>query len=424
MAIFLGSLNRSASRAAVQPPADDPVVDEPVTDQDWDTPPDGYTTVFFDDFSQPVSGTVNGFESWEGIDRSKWEVTDSKSKQPDGTGINDTDRWKIRSHNAIVPAGGLCHLYGGRIVENSPGPNRIRNSELCFGVIGARTQAWKPSSSAPSILRFRQRWIQRKHYELAPWTFGSWKTITVGGVQYQIGWEHDLETKGSEYDPVNRTFVPHFNNHIWHRQANDFSTMRSQQCPMKVTVPLPTDPDAEITIEVRWRLGPNFWDAEQTYMEWFTDEIVDGVSTGNMIRRYHWSPQHLLWISRFKDVRNGTEPTPTAIPGYLAAVAPSNNFFPRNPLPNTSPYAALGSPMFKPLMSAQDSSWTFFDVCREAWNDAPGGAQWWNGFMGSGYFLGDSGDAFVSDYDDHYSHQDDARAFACPLRGMAIFHPS
>ena len=423
MAIFLGSLNRPALRAAVQPPADDPVVDDPVTGQDWASPPEGYNTAFSGDFSQPVTGIVNGSQSWQGIDRSKWEVPDSKSGNPDGTSIQDTDRWKIRSTNAVVPEEGLLYLYGGRLPENVPGPNAIQNTEFGFSTVAARSNSLYPSRSAPTILRFRQRWEQRKHYTAASWASGFWGTINVGGQTYNVGWEHDIETQGTEYDHANRTFKPHFNNHLWCKVPGGL--MSSQMSPMTVEAPLPDDPLAEITLEMRWRRGPDFWDPTQTYVEWYTPEIINGEDTGNMVRRYHWSPRHLLEGGRNKFFLNGSEPAPQPLPGYLAAVAPWKLWKANNTMKGTAPWSSMSDKLIKPLMAAHDPNYTFFDLCDAAWdkNTVVGGAQWWNGFTGPGFFLNDPGPAYVSDYTDHYSYVNQAKLFAAPIRGMAIFHP-
>jgi len=240
------------------------------------------------------------------------------------------------------------------------------------------------------------------------------------------GWEFDLETQGSEYNAGARTFKPHFNTHIWNRPKGNAGAMRSQQSPLKKDIQLPSNPRDPITIDLRWRRGSDFWDPYQTHVEWWVEEVVGGVATGNMVRQYHWSPRHFLEAVR----NNGNWPKPSdappadPLPPELANVAPSNIWAPKNSLKNQSPYNSLGHLLFQPYVAAYDPSYTWWDVAKDSWVDrAAGGLIWWNGFAKEWFFLADSGTLNVSDYDDHHSHIDDEKCFSSVWWGAAVFDP-
>ena len=421
MAIFLGSLNRSALRAAAQPPADDLVVDETFTDQDWATPPDGYTTVFYDDFSSPVTGNIGGYESWQGIDRSKWRIP-SVDGEPDPSSRNP-EKDPFYGSNAMIKSGGGFYTYGGRRPTLAPGDNTIDDDERAKVSVSSRPLIFKPGFSGPRIIRIRTEWEQARAYHYMPWSFSSWAEVTVGGVTFQHGWEHDLENRGSDYDANARTFRPHFNNHIWQRRKDTWQSMGSQQNPLKKDVQLPSNPRDPITIDIRWRRGSDFWDPYQTYVEWWVEEVVGGVATGNMVRQYHWSPRHFL-----ESVRNWPTPSdaPPAdpLPPELANVAPSNVWAPKNSLQDQSPYDTLGNWLYQPYAAAHDPSYTWWDVVKDSWSDeGAGGLIWSNGFQRENFFLSDDGTLFVSDYDDHHSHVDDEHCFSSVCWGVVVFDP-
>ena len=413
MAIFLGSLNRSALRAAAQPPADDPVVDEPVTDPDWGTPPAGYTSVFFDDFAAPVTGTVNGLQSWQGIDRSKWVVADARTGNPDGSGANPT-KWPFRSSLAQVPASGMLYMYGGRRPEASASDNTIEETERAQCAVSMRQQLVYPRAN-PVIVRTRQPWEQRKGYIYSPWFFGRRRTINANGKSHQIGWEIDIETQGGEYDPINRTFRSHFNFHQWQWQGNHW---KSQKNPLRVDIPLPDNPQADFTIELRWARGSDFLDPYQTYCEYW----IEDPSSGELIRRYHHSPRNFLEAHRgdgrvFPD---GPPVPKDPLPPELASVAGKPKI---NPNVHTqSPYNQYNK-MYVPWLY-YDAGWTWLDHMEKSWGpETPGHLIYWNGFARNAYFLADSGAFDVRDYSDHYSHIDDHKCFASPVRGVAVFEP-
>ena len=182
-----------------------------VQGQNWDDPPAGYTRVFHDDFSQPYTGGNN----WQGVDQSKWEIN-SVDGEPNQSGAN-ADKWPFYGTNVMVKNGGGLYSYGGRRPELCPGDNSIENDEVALSSFSTQENVVRPGSSGPRIIRIRTEWEQARGYIFAPWAFSSWVDVDAGGHTYRHGWEFDLETKGSEYDPVNRTFVAHFNNHTWVR---------------------------------------------------------------------------------------------------------------------------------------------------------------------------------------------------------------
>ena len=426
MAIFLGSLNRSALRAAAQPPADDPVVDEPVvdgpiTDRSWAIPPDGYRRVFFDDFSKP-SGTSN---SWQGINLDNWAMP-SVDGQPDPFGRASTSKHPFFGSNSIVKPDGGLYMYGGRRPDMAPGGNAISNDERGKTDFQSRERFFYPGYTKPRIIRIRTEWDQRKGYSYQPWGFSSWVDVTRGGITFEHGWEMDLENKGSEYDPIARTFEPHFNNHIWMRVKGGGDNGRSQMSPLSYDVELPSNPRAQINIDIRWQRGSDFWDPYQTYIEWWTDEIVNGESTGNMVRRYHWSPRHMLEAKRSSSnwVKPSDAPPSDPLPPELANVAPSNIWAPSNKRKNETPYDRLGNLLFQPYIAAYDPSYTWWDVCRDSWTEeAKGRLLWHSGFPKEWFFLADDGNFFVSDYSDHHSHVDDEKCFSTVCWGTAVFDP-
>jgi hypothetical protein len=415
MAILLGSLNRFASRVAAQVPPNggtddgEPDNDGPVTNEDWATPPAGYDRVFFDDFSQPYTGG----NSFQGIDQDKWQIRDRKSWL-----------WPMEKDNVIVkPSGGL-YTYGGRLPSKAPGNDTIEDDEKSTSAISTRSNIVRPASSGPRIVRIRTEWEQRRGYLFQPWAFSSWAEVTRNGRTYQHGWEFDCETKGSEYDANNRTFLAHFNNHTWARLKGE--KQRSQQSPRKVTIQLPDDPRAPITIDFRWRRGADFYDPYQTYAEWWVEEVSGGVAKGNMVRRYHWSPRHIL-----ENLRRRNHPIPDdappadPLPQELADVAPMDkNWFPTNEQKNQSPWDSLGDRLHQPPIAADDPSYTWPDVAKDSWTDEGAGSLiWWNGFAKDAYFLSDGSPLHVSDYDDHHSHVNDEKCFSSVIWGVAVFDP-
>jgi len=419
MAIFLGSLNRSALRAAAQDPVDDPVVEQPVSGATWATPPTGYTTAFLDDHSQP---TTEAF-SWQGVDRNKWYIA-SNDGNPDPNNRSNDDFPFYGSNVIVKPEGGL-YMYAGRRPPLAPGDDTISDNERSAASIKSKSLIVKPGFSGPRIVRIRGEWEQRLAYTKDFFSFSSWVEVTRNGVAFEHGFEHDIESRGSEYDPNARTFRPHFNNHLWQRPKAEWQAMGSQQSPLSYDVPLPSDPRGQVNFDLRWRRGSDFWDPFQTYLEWWTDEIVDGVSTGNMVRRYHWSPRHLL------EERRGSWPTPSdappadALPPELANVAPSTTYLPGNRLSGQSPYSSLDDPLKRPYIAAYDPDYTWWDVCRDSWSDEGAGSLTsTDGFARVGKFLADNQDPLlVSDYADHHSHIDDEKAFATVRWGVVVFDP-
>jgi hypothetical protein len=362
--------------------------------------------VFFDDFSQPYTGS----NSFQGVDQNKWAIGDRP-----GDGL-----WPFIKENVIVkPEGGL-YTYGGRKPSLSSGNNEISNSEKAVSEIRTNAKVVRPASSGPRICRILTEWEQRRGYIYAPWAFSGWVEKTANGKVYDHGWEFDLENQGSEYDPVNRTMVAHFNNHTWSRSETMWQ--RSQQSPMQVTIQLPSDPRSRIMIEFRWRRGSDFYDPYNTYAEWWVENVSGGVKTGEMVRRYHWSPRHILETFRGTATPVPSDAPPAdPLPPELASVAPSNNWIPvrldgnRNPLPGR---------LHRPNISEEIPSYTWLDVVKDSWSDEGAGSFiWWNGFANDGYFLSDPSPLFVSDYADHHSHVDDVKCFSTVCWGVAVFDP-
>lgn len=325
----------------------------------------------------------------------------------------------------MVKDGGGLYTYGGRRPKLEGG-NEISDDERAKTKIKTKELVVRPGYSASRIIRIRTEWEQARAYSFQPWAFSSWAEVTAGGVTFQHGWEHDLEDRGSEYNGNARTFEPHFNNHIWSRPKDKWSAMSSQQSPMAKDVKLPDNPRAKITIELRWRRGDDFWDPYQTYVEWWVEEVVNGEATGNMIRRYHWSPRHFLEMKRSDDRWVKPDDTPPAepLPPELAEVAPSNIWAGNNKLKDTPPYDKLGDKLFQPYIAAYDESYTWWDVVRDSWSDEGAGSLTWsNGFQRENFFLSDDGTLYVSDYDDHHSHVDDHYCFSSVIWGVAVFDP-
>ena len=378
--------------------------------QNWSDPPSGYSRVFYEDFSEPYTGD----NSWQGVNQNVWEVRDRKS-----------NKWPMEADNVMVKSGGGLYTYGGRLPSVSSTDNTIEDDEVSTSAISTKENIVRPGSSGPRIIRIRTEWDQRYGYIFQPWAFSSWVDVDGGGHTYRHGWEFDLETKGSEYDPVNRTFVAHFNNHTWVRVKGD--PQRSQQSMLQATIQLPDDPRAQITIEHRWRRGEDFYDPYQTYEEWWVEEVENGVATGNMVRRYHWSPRHILEIFRSRGIPIPDDAPPAEpLPAELEAVAPMNkNYFPKNPYyPDTGPWNALGERLFRPLIAAEDGyeGYTYLDAVKDSWTDEGAGSLiWWNGFAKDEFFLSDDKPLYVSDYDDHHSHMDDHQCFSTVVWGVAVF---
>ena len=412
MVIFFGSLNRSALRAAAQPPADDPVVDEPAPDQDWATPPAGYSRVFFDDFAAPVTGTVNGFQSWQGIDRSKWEVADAKTGNPDGSGVPFT-QWPFRSPLAEVKPGGKLWMYGGRDPSVSDTDNTIEEPQRALCAVKMRPKVFWPSNP-PMIMRIHGPWEQRYGYNHQPWLFGDRRRITANGKNHDIGWEIDIETRGSEYNHGDRTWKPHFNFHQWQWQGSNW---QSQMNMTSRRMTLPWDPLDTISIELRWARGSDFYDPYQTYCEYWIEE-----RGGDKVRVYHHSPRHFLEESR-SDNRvwpNGRPASQQALPQELASIAGTTLFRPNK---HTKwPYNEYDR-VYVPWLY-YDAGWDWGKHMEESWvEQTASGLIWWTGFSRNSFFLSDGGTYNVKDYSDHYSHVDDHKCFACPVSGVAVFAP-
>ena len=380
-----------------------------VQGQNWDDPPEGYTRVFFEDFSEPHTGD----NSWQGVDQNKWEIRDRKNF-----------RWPMEKDMVMVKPGGGLYTYGGRLSSVSSTDNTLENDEVAVSAIKTKEHVVRPGSIGPRIIRIRTEWDQRRGYIFQPWAFSSWVDVKRNGRTYRHGWEFDLETQGSEYDPDNRTFVAHFNNHTWNRLKDDKAC--SQQSPRKVTIQLPDDPRAQISIEFRWRRGEDFYDPRQTYAEWWVEEVSDGVATGKMIRRYHWSPRHLLEIFRNRDIPIPADAPPEEpLPPELASVAPMDkNWFPKNKYKDREPYDQLGDRLRQPFIAVDDPSYTWLDVAENSWTDEGAGSLiWWNGFAKDEFFLSDSKPLKVSDYEAHHSHVDDHHCFSSVVWGVAVFDP-
>ena len=390
-----------------------------VEGQTWSDPPEGYTRVFFEDFSEPYTGD----NSWQGVDNNKWEIP-SANGEPDESG-RSVDKHPTFSSNVMVKDGGGLYTYGGRRPDREGG-NTISDDERAAGYFKSRDHVVKPGYSGPRIVRIRMEWEQIGAYLLAPWSFSSWAEVTVNGVTFEQGWEHDLETRGSEYDANARTFKPHFNNHVWNRPIDYRGAQSSQQSPLSKDVKLPDDPRGLTTIELRWRRGADFWDPYQTYVEWWVEEVVDGEATGNMIRRYHWSPRHLLEEKRNNDnwIKPDDPPPAEPLPPELAEVAPSKVWAGKNRLKDTPPYDKLGDRLFQPYIAAYDESYTWWDVVRDSWSDEGAGQlSFDNGFKRGWYFLSPEGPLYVSDYEGHHSHVDDHHCISSVIWGVAVFDP-
>ncbi|NBB74788.1 MAG: hypothetical protein GVY35_14070 [Bacteroidetes bacterium] len=378
----------------------------------WSQAPAGYNRVFFDDFAAPVTGTVNGFQSWQGIDRSKWTVADAETGNPDGSGANAT-KWPFRSPLAEVKPGGKLWMYGGRNPSKSDTDNTIEETQRALCSVSMRQNLFWPSNPA-MIMRHYGPWEQRYGYSHQPWLFGRRRRISANNQAHDIGWEIDIETQGSEYDHANRTWVPHFNFHQW-QWHNGFR--KSQKNPRKTRMTLPWDPSESICIELRWARGSDFYDPYQTYCEYWIEE-----RGGDKVCAYHHSPRNFLEEHR-DDNRvwpNGRPASKQALPPELASVAGKPKI---NPNPHTTwPYNEYTN-MYVPWLY-YDAGWDWGKHMEETWVKATSsGLVWWTGFSRDAFFLSDSGTFNVGDYSDHYSHVDDNKCFACPVNGVAVFDP-
>ena len=386
-----------------------------VQGQNWSDPPEGYTRVFFEDFSQPYTGD----NSWQGVNLNKWEISDRK-----------TWAWVREKNHVMVKPGGGLYTYGGRLPSVSSTDNTIEDDEVA--TIGIKTSEFvvQPGSSGPGIIRIRTEWEQARGYIFQPWAFSSWDNVDVNGHTYNHGWEFDLETKGSEYDPDNRTFVAHFTNHTWQRVPSEGYTSNSQPSPEKVTIQLPDDPRAKITIELRWQRGSDFYDPSQTYVEWWVEEVSNGVATGNMVRRYHWSPRFYLEYCRQISSLPLPEDAPPEdpLPAELADVAPSNVWHPDNELSDTPPWDNIpdceDGTLRRPYAAGHEPTYHWLDIVNDSWTDEGAGRLiWYNGFPKDVFFLSDDKPLKVSDYSDHHSHVDDHHCFSSVIWGVAVFDP-
>lgn len=414
MALLLAYLSRSTPLFAGNVKTEYSDLDKPLaTDEAWSTPPVNYIRVFFDDFAAPVTGMINGYESWQGVDRSKWVVADTRSGNPDTSGVNAT-KWPHRSKLAEVKASGQLWMYGGRKPELSSSDDTIEETERGMCSVSQRQNMFWPSNPG-MVMRISGPWEQREGYNHQPWLFGDRRRIMANGTDHDIGWEIDIETRGIEYSQANRTWMPHFNFHQWQWQGN---YRKSQKNPRKTRMTLPWDAQESILIELVWQRGSDFYDPYQTFCEyWITER------GGDKVRAYHHSPRNFLEAHR-DDIRvwpNGRPASKEALPAELASVAGSPML---NPNPHEQwPYNEYNK-MYVPWLY-YDAGWDWGRHMEETWvQQTKGRLIWFTGFTREVFFLGDTGTFYVGDYADHYSHVDDHRCFACPVNGVAVFAPN
>lgn len=419
MVFIYGGFNRSALRAAAEPspdPGPEPTPDPgPEPSRDWAAAPEGYSRVFFDDFSQQYTGN----NSYQGVNQNKWEIGNRKSWF-----------WAGEKTNVLVKPDGGLYTYGGRLPSVSSSDNTIEDDEVSAVRFASRQKVVKPGFNRPNIFRIYTEWEQRTGYMFAPWQFSTWSQVNVNGRVYDHGWEFDIEAVGSEYDPNKRTFVAHFNSHIWQRVPSEGGTSNSVMNPATPTIQLPDDPRAKIKIELRWRRGSDFYDPYQTFQEYWVEEVSGGAATGNMVRRYHFSPRFMLEYYRGLSQLPAPDDAPPAdpLPPELAAVQPKAIWHPDSKLKNKAPWNSIsanyGGVCRRPYAAGDDPSYTWFDVMKDSWVEgASGGLNWWNGFAKSAHPFSDSKPLYVSDYEDHHSHIDDHKCYSTVIWGVAAFYP-
>ena len=415
----------------------------------WDVAPPGYARVFHDDFT-PVEGRRRGYVAWQGIDRSKWKVKGEVFAAEDGHKADPAKNYMSTEHAMATAERGLL-LYGGRRADRAGAGWPLSNADRRKSAVATRQPvvAPPPPGSGPLVVRTRTAWELLPYYTKHLWTFADWTDYTVGARTFQKTLEIDLETGPADYSATPpRRVKAHWNVHIWHsiKIAGPFWNTQAS-CFHKATsvIALPDDPLAPLTIELRVARGTDFYDPTQTYIEWW----VENVGTGRLERHYHVSPRSDLEARRgqanwgFDAGVPAREPLPPA----LAAVAPKPatrpNWF-RNDAPKTGapallglpdlaavatdatwgPYYDLGKGTPKPYTSVEDPSRTWLDEWDEVFNtNTASRFILHGGFQGSRYFLQPDGRPVLADYRGHPTHLDEVRAFASPIRGVAVFEP-